>query len=718
MRDYSSFVDHIANDFSVPFVVINGTYGVGKTFLIHQSIEKILSSNEPSFIFYFNPVGAKHLTDFPQIMKVFSNPKFNLTIKFDDLNYFLNRYSELLIELTKKSEDLASVFEEAYSLWSYFEGEFLGYSKLYELNKNKEKIDELFEKNTDKRILLQLQNIIVESIIAAVVEASKELIRSDSKLRLYLIFDDFENYAYTVDEWIIKYWFNYLQYKTLYDFISYRIELPFGNASLAKLFDFKIVVATRLQFIVKRFQNIEPKEKLKVFNIQPLDISEIESFYKPENEQFNSNYLFEQTCGIPFNLNLFVNELQCKIDGIDGRNYFAKVYNKIVERYPKTISRTFVFLSFFESFGEDAIRCLPENLPNYQKIFKYLAAENEVCEQVPNSNELYKVRPHYQYFIHRFLSSTDNHSFENYNMIARKYSLIYPELYEFNTVERKILRNLAYFNEFDFGAILQKSFADDLPKVRQFVLEHQAIFERKGELFSLKEPLRHKLDELNQLVDNERYKLKKEFLNNIIDEHRQKWLSEIEIIRRELDDLSQEILSLETEIGDKTSQMKNVQQQLIAAENDLIESRSKHLELGRKYTWKPFIALVISAVFFFLLGNNIYNIFDETVGGSSIQGFAIAFKVFAVILMGLFFYLLIDAFGSKERKQRFKIISQSIKEGEERKYQLQLQMTQIGLEIKSLKERQSGLSSRQHDYQNKLEKLEKNLGVRYSEATK
>jgi len=62
MKDFSPIIDNIVTDFSTPFVIINGTYGVGKTYCITQSIEKILDSEEPFFIFYFNPERIHHLT--------------------------------------------------------------------------------------------------------------------------------------------------------------------------------------------------------------------------------------------------------------------------------------------------------------------------------------------------------------------------------------------------------------------------------------------------------------------------------------------------------------------------------------------------------------------------------------------------------------------------------------------------------------------------------
>lgn len=718
MKDFSPIVDSIVNDFSYPFVVINGTYGVGKTYCIRQSIEKILDSEEPSFIFYFNPGKINHLAQLPRVMQVFSNSRFNLSLNLEDLEYFLDRYWELLDKLRGIAQEVGDALEEAYLLWSYFEAEHLGLSKQYKLDNYNSKIDELIEKNSDKRILLQLQNVIIESILAPVIESSRNLTLHNAKLRVYFFFDDFENYAYTMDEWIIKYWFNYLQNKTLLDFISYKIDFPFENLSLAKLFDSKIVVASRFKFSIKRFQNVEPKEKLKVIDIHPLELSEISSYIKSKSESIDVDFVLEQTFGIPFNFDLFVNQFSCGADEIVDKNYFSIVYNKIIEKYPSSLHRTIELLSYFDSFGEDAIRCLAENLDHYNQIFKYLTAEKELCEQVPNSNDMLRIRSHYRYYIQKYLSLNDNTNFNNFKIIADQYSSIYSDLYKFSGVERKILRSLAYLNEFDLGEILQKSFAEDFVAVREFVIEHPTLFEQKGAVFSLKEPLRSKLDELNRIVDNERYKLKKDFLIQIITEHRNKWLSEIDKLRSKLDDLSKEILMLETQVANKTADLKQIQQGLIIAENDLIELRSKHLALGQKYTWKPFIALVFSALLFFLLGNNIYNIFDETVGDSSLQGFAIAFKIFSVILIGLFFYLLIDTFGSKEKKQRFKIISQSIKEGEEKKYQLQLQMTQIGTEIKNLKEKQNELTKAQKDCQNKLGEIGKNLEVCYFDTTK
>lgn len=717
MKDFSSIIDNIVDDFSTPFVVINGTYGVGKTYCINQSIEKILHSEEPFFIFYFNPGQVEHLTQLPQTMKVFSNPKYNLTPNLKDLEYFLNRYWALLDELTGIEPGVADTFEEVYLLRSYFEGEYLGLSKLYELNNYKSKIDELIEKNSDKRTLLQLQNVIIESILASIVEVSRDLMLDNTKLRLYFFFDDFENYAYTIDEWIIKYWFNYLQNKTLLDFISYKVDFPLGNLSLGKLFDSKIVVASRFKFPTKRFQNAEPKDKLKVIDITPLEPSEISSYLKSKNESIDSDFVFQETFGIPFNLDLLVSQLNHEADRTIDKDYFQTIYNKIIEKYPSSLHRTIELLSCFDSFSEDAIRCLSENLDNYSQIFKYLIAEKELCEQVPSSNDMLRMRSHYKYYIQKHLSLNDTKNFKDFKVIADQYSSIYSALNEFTMAERKILRSLAYFNEFDFGEILQKSFAKDFAAVKEFVLEHPNLFEQKGKSFSLKEPLRSKLDELNKIVDNKRYKLKKDFLNQIVTEQRNQWLSEIDKLRSELDDLSKEILVLEAEASSKTADLKQIQQELIVAENDLIELRSKHLALGQKYTWKPFVALVFSAVLFFLLGNNIYNIFDETIGGSPLQGFAIAFKIFSVILIGLFFYLLIDTFGSKEKKQRFKIISQSIKEGEDRKYQLQLRMSQVGAEIKNFKERHNELSKTQKDCQNKLEEIEKNLGVYYLDTT-
>ncbi|MFN3270340.1 MAG: hypothetical protein ACK42G_07130, partial [Candidatus Kapaibacteriota bacterium] len=114
---------------------------------------------------------------------------------------------------------------------------------------------------------------------------------------------------------------------------------------------------------------------------------------------------------------------------------------------------------------------------------------------------------------------------------------------------------------------------------------------------------------------------------------------------------------------------------------------------------------------------NILYIFNETMNMESISGLGTALKILSILLFGILLYVLIDHFGSKERKEFIRGAEEFINTEEERLAELKECLNEYKLALKQFDEELQIKFKENQSLEGKIESLEKILKVDFVDAT-
>ncbi|MCX7879981.1 MAG: hypothetical protein N2517_04905 [Ignavibacteria bacterium] len=702
-----------------PFICLQGTFGVGKSFLVSKLINDILSEKANTFVFFFD------LNDTFQFCNLYKSLRFKTNISeleklnFEDLQFFSERFVEVLNELEGIDKNLSEFVASSYNFYDYLSLDYLGTNRLKELPKLENTINLIFQKKSDRRVLLDFLDILVETLLIPFVSLAAEKRDSDKSINLYFIFDNYELSAASIDYWIVKHLYRYLSNLSLHNFKAYTVESPEVNIKLSDIFNFQFILTSRNNLTARKILNCEPAEKLAIYTLAPLSKAETFDYSKRFSKEFDLEEVYKYTFGIPFILDLFFGEFDANLNRENENIFFNILYEKIFERVPKILKDSIDFLSLLPKFGEEALRCIPMNLETYGSLFRYLKNESDLAEPIPNTNEFYKIRTHYSIIISMNLKKKEKEKFDLLNQLANDYTIAISPIELLTTYERKIIRNIAYFNEIDFGEVLETAFNEDYPDVINFVLSHKQLFIEKDGIFTLQPNLRENLIKLNKLLDNVRFEQKTEFLNSIVVDFKEKTEklleeSQLKLVKdqKELDELKTKRQTLEKEVVE-------LQKEILNAENSIIETRSKYLNLSKKFTWIPFVFLALASIGSFVVGNNIMYIFNKILETEALRSLGIVLKLLSFFLIAIFIFLLIDLFASKEKKMALQKISDTLRKEEEEAFRKQSQLAELSNAIKSLTNSIEILTKEVENTSVKIAQYSKKLSISYLDnATK
>lgn len=637
------------NDQTYPFLFVNGTFGVGKTFILHEAINQIVNTNKNFISIEFDFSNIHHLHQIPNSIKIKSNLKGTNSI-FDELIFFTKRYLNNIDFLNTSKPNLAKFFFDLYRLRDYFETNYLNDTPFFELQKYEAIVEQLFEKKIERRTLLKLFDVLSEAIIISLLQMLEQNEISE-KLQVLISIDNYDHCAGTIDQWAVNHLYKAFFYKNFENFESYKIDEAYKTAKAVDFFDVKFVFISRNKFTLKKILNFEPEEKVKQINIQPLSIEEIPRFLEEYKCDKSPQEIFSLTYGIPFASDYLCKNLYCDINQNSEKEYFKTIYEKIVQQINPKILETIKFLSVCDFFTPETIRCLPENYPFYEKLYKYLVDSTEIATKTTNDNDLFQINYHYKFFLTKYLQIFEPEKYQHYQSLFNSFKTGFEILKHYNYEQRKIIRNLAYLKEFDLGEILQTIFQEDYPKVEKFVRENSNFFKKVENVFEIPNETRKKILEFNKIVDNERYDLKEKFIKETLLNKQKELALKLETLSRQKEENAQRIKKIQYIKSRLNDEIQEIQKQIVSTENYLIDLHTKRYKTSRKYTWLPFILLAVSSIVAFVIGNNILYIFSETMNEESISGLGTAFKILSILLFGILLYILIDHFGSKERKE-------------------------------------------------------------------
>lgn len=651
-------------NFNKPFLFVGGTFGVGKSHYINKAIEQLVSSKSNILFVKFDLSTCKHIHQILNHINLISNLK-GLGFVYDEVNFFIEKYKNLIENLTVRNEQLANVFYTAYNLYDYYETDYLGINPLHSIVNYNEQINQSFEKKIDKRVLLKFFDVLSEAIIYSIFQIlHHNNIRE--KLQVIFIFDNYERVDSIVDYWILNHLYRYFVFKNFGEFESYEIIDGLKNKKACDFIQFKFILISRFNFTLRKLLSTEPEDKIDIIRLEPFDKDKISEYLDQSKCEISPNEVLNLTFGIPFVIEKLHKHFNFDLTENKRKEFFEIIYQKIIERINPKLQDTLQLISVADFFSEETLRTLPENYPNHEKIYKYFVNNNELC--LPNKYLLdaYQIRESYKFYITNYLKQVDENQYENYCKILSYFTSNIEIFKTLNKEERKILRNLAYLREFTLGEILQNIFQEDYPKIKKFIEERSSLFNYINDKYYLPEEIRNNLLELNKIVDNKRYDEKNNFIQEIVKytiEKIKKEIGRLELEKSQKQDKIKKINNIKSKIS---LEIQEIQKNIVCGENYLIELHSRKYKTNRKYIWLPFILLTFMSIIIFLAGNNIMLFFGEAINIEPIKGLGTALKILSILLFGVLIYLIIDTFASKDKKQAMERAEIYLREEEEK----------------------------------------------------
>lgn len=704
-----------AQNFSHPFLVLEGTFGVGKSHSINQLINFLIQNDENAIILYFDLFGCHHFHQISNFLKVFSKLE-GVSQIYSELDFFLSKFKDVFSKLNDRNSNLARKILDSYRLRDYFETQFLGDKLFTSLLIYQDEIKEIFSKNIDKRVLLKLFDAISEAIIFSIFNVYHQN-KLSGKIKFYLIFDNYELGAGVIDHWITNHLYKYLENLSFGEYENYEPIENWKDKKAKLLFEYKIILSTRYNFTFEKLVSQITTNKIKRIFLEPLNKENLSSFIPESTSKLNSNEIYLLTFGIPLAISFILDKNPEGIDKFDKSSYFKFIANRIFDRINPKLKETIKLISVFNFFSEETIRCLKENYPLHNVIFNYFYQNKELTINSREAKDALELAQHYKFFISNFLENIEKEKFQNFATICNTFETNFEPLKNLPLIERKALRNLAYFDEFDLGQTLKEIFQDDYSTIEKFVKEHLEFFNQNNGIFSIKKELKQKLTEFNKIVDNIRYNFKIGLIKEVSEKVKENYNTKIASLKKEKEKNNERIQKYQIIKSKIKGEIQEIQKNIVSTENYLIDLNSKKYSTSRKHMWLPFSLLAVAAIVVFLIGNNILYIFSESINIESIKGLGTTLKIFSILLFGIFLFLLIDLLSSKERKEVLSRLEEFVQEEEEKLLELKECLSEFKIALKEIELEINELLKENEILEKELARMEQVLLINYVNTT-
>lgn len=683
-------LDKSESDNSKFIFFIGGRFGVGKTELINNLAEKNYSNYFSDIIikfnynqqYYFFPDFLKNASI--SIIEEFQKKQFS----FEELNYFYETFYKNFTHLQSLNEDIYNNYINIHQLKSIPEFRISKKNSDASDSQVKAFITSNIEKKGYQRILLNYFEVATESLIMDLLtlfflssenSELKDIQVGGEKKTVTLVFDNYDRVAGTINHWIFEYLIDYFTNKKFSDFISYSINFENSDIRIGELFDVKLVISGR--FVNEEFiESLKPNLRncSELIELNNFDELSLKTFLEEEFKELTekSEELFELTKGCPSIL-FFITKHYSRFKKIPNKNDILNyAIHQIFLNTPENFKKCVIVASFVKQFEKTFFRCFNETRDSIDLCYDYVQHSADVFS-VENNGKIISTDTVIASFVKEYINYNFPQLYENYQRISNIYKDCFETIKDFSYDEIKILRSLAYLNNFEFEFILKEIYQEDTENVISFIKNNKNLFIENNNVWSLNQDIKTKLEQLNQIIDGENYHLKFESIEKI----RKQLIANISEEKREktnlISSLVTDIKIIEDCISSDKANFENTQKSFIEKENELIELR-KQLNVfttNRYYTNSGlnFIFAIIIAVLAFFFPD----IFSSPENHSSM--FMVQFILYFVVIVFcvLSLYNLYQGLKlASKNKQRYEINTKLINAEQERS-NLQEQMTRL-----------------------------------------
>lgn len=625
---------------------INGEFLAGKTSAIQELITDIDFINQYNVYSYVNDWDKyNYLFDITSDFFENSNlqhPEFT----FNESKYFVKSFFDTLGTLNISNKEL---FNEV--------NEYLLIENAKELDDTlKKKIKSSIKNDLKKNLLLNYFEISIECLIADLlnnffplnnqIESLSDYLLSREPIKILLIFDDAQSVPSKIKNWF-ELFFAYMTSKRLGDLLLYDYKGNDSQIKLGEFFTIDLLYISRNKSLEITGDDI----KTEVITLGYQKSKELKTIY---NEVLPNIDLVEvPILGIP-TLADFYSQIE------EEKDNSTAVYavNHLLKYVPPEYQRLIIFSSLFDEFTLKDLNLFEEVELNDVE-FNKLISNVDFITRSGNGFKLIDKSKKLLFAVYQLIFD----ELDSMQLINISNSLK-TSFQSFSNIEFELIRELAYFNDFDKTFILENYFENNKNLIQ--LLENRTnYFEKDKSFYSLKSEYSDLLKSYNTIRDNRISEAKKTKIESIY----LKYKSEIEkrnkVLQEDVINVGNEIKEFTKEKDLMDIESDNLGKSSITLRNEIneIDNNLKpfiHQNSKRKSTIN-FVALIVSVAIIF----NSDRIAELILGESSDFDLVIIITFF--LLLVLYGNGLLRYFRVKFRSEELHALKQS-KSNKEKEY--------------------------------------------------
>ncbi len=633
-------------------VLINGTFGSGKSFFLKSLLPALLEENWVDYIFRADfDTNAKFTIDILQSLA--QNAYY---IESDSLPAFTNNESSFINEqFTSTLSTLRN--KDTYLFEKIYEREYLKDNYQFHLSATDTEVDlsdeaicnsieALYPKQDKYKTFFSnpskvaLESLIVD-LMSVLFAGQSEFPKPEKKYKIVLVIDGYDKQSWTVQNWILEKLLPCLDSLKFGDFVSYDTSFIDADVKLSDFFDFRFVFSFRENLLQGRLKEEWGKysDQLENITLNPASKLVMQSFFHSEGiDESDYDTLAKNTFGIPYIFNLKVEYKKVGDSEIDN---ISLVYHLAGQK----------ILADFEEQQSDWIRCtafLDEFDARGLEFFKIIGHKSKIAFSfmqhlsdiyIPKGDKL-QLRPELKELITKATLFDSPSSSKGYKKIAEQYYELAPLIDKYNETDFNILCELAYFDWFDQDFILEKAFSDKLNTINILINDKSELFELKSDMIRINNDLACKLNILNQILDSDLYSKKIAYIAEIETEFQKSLQDKLTKLGNQKKEASESLSSVRDQLDDALNTIAEAQKPL---SRNLYKKNTKlNIEPNTKYT--KYLALTVVLVVLGIKPELILGIVFE-----SDATFDIASKMFYILAALMSAFIGIDYFSAKTK---------------------------------------------------------------------
>lgn len=597
-------------------ILVNGQFGIGKSEFVKILTSEIFNKRAVDAIISFNfDIENDYLAQYLKSINItFPDSEFDsINYNFNETMYNEHRLNELLTGI-KKNKELSKTIDEHLKLVYY--PDLLKESALEIDSAFNEALSTEIETKGDRRLILENGRVQSESLIVDLMNLfypitpeydsyEKYLNDIKSPIRLCIIIDNIDKIAWSMLHWIDSQLIPISTKGRFKEFVTYSFQND-QDILINQFFDISFVVSTRINTSdLKEFVNLSRNNSsVHQYKLEPFDLEELTEYIRNNGASYNGNIeeLMKLSYGIPYFVDLWLDAFNLGYDSSGKTFIYQKITDKIFDcKTPEQIE-AIICASFCESFDEQILRVFPQLNKVYKNAFKFLEFTNDM---VVNIDGQLKFTEPYKEIINTASRINSQKTVENIEKIIKLYLSVRSNFKKLTQIEFNILRNLAYFNYFDVGLALDRAYEEDAPAARNFITKYPEYFEKNLYTFRLKENHKHQFQQLNKLLDKDKFEDKRKFIEYIWNNYKSEMTAESSEIKAKLNELEGNLNAHTGKSSVKKNTYEDHQRVFIEKENELISIRkeieeyspAKNLTTGILNVSAGIIAIFVSYFF-------------------------------------------------------------------------------------------------------------------------
>ncbi len=667
---------------------INGLFGVGKSRFVNKLADELLGKEVADAVCFFE--GSEKINFLPEIThRLYRSFKINDNIK-QSINIPVNEDSECVYNLQQFAEILNILHETSIEFWKKItfnsllisESDYILSNKKYNYESiQDDELVQFIDKKGDRRLLTETPKVIAEAFIVDLMkifypsdeigESFERHYSGNEPKKIVLFFDNFESIDFSLNTWLSKELITYCCEKKFSDFISYQISYIDNETKVSNFFDFRFILSSRENYLVKPDFDYEwekHRDTISEIRINPIERENLKDFFDSYEVRIDkpSLEIMQITYGIPCLLTEYLDNFE-NADSVDIE---LTINKKAIQSIGKLMTAEqfdwLRFTCFLDEFDENAFRCFLNPGSDFKRIFLFSRNTTALTDEFSDNDGKIIIND----LIKKIVKLDTEKSYpELADDYPKRAEIYYENLSVFNQLkdnEIDVVRSFAYFNCFDDEYAIENTFQSDSHIAKEFLNSHPDWFVSNKTTKSLKKEYSEKLMRLNELVDGEKFKLKKEMVKKA-------WTDYSTELNSKLSDYDSELSSAydsSSEIQDVSRSLKHeydkLQEEFFATENALIIMRRESTAFTKKNNVLSGVICLFLSVMLGMLTNYFPEIF-QLMHGDNKELYNILYMVtytFAILFGILTIVYLVKEMTLRMRRNEYYQLKSDITESE------------------------------------------------------